>query len=310
MALTAWLLASCVALSAAPLVPADLPLPGAATHQGSPVVAVIIDDLGYRRDDGITAIKLPGNYTYAILPHSPHALELDALAHAEHKEVLLHLPMEAVHFNQLLGPGALRASMDEAGLRHEFRTALGTVPHAIGINNHMGSLLTREYTPMRWLMTAIKDHGGLFFVDSRTTAKSVAGAAAEQESVAHLARDVFLDNIRAGTRIEAQLQELIVHAIKHGDAVGIAHPHAETLRVLRNWRPDRDGVRLIGAGELLRLRTARGPTRLLAKTAPGSECGPSAAVEVLPTFEHWPPSSPQIDRFSLIEDAIPGYRRF
>lgn len=194
-------------------------------------ISVIIDDLGHQMKTGLRAIALPGPVTYAILPHTAYARRIAQLANRLDKEILLHLPMEA-DGSRHMGPGGLTRKMT----KHEFfatvHSDVGAVPHAIGINNHMGSLLTRHSEPMRWLMEAITRYPNLFFVDSRTTPHSVAERVASEFEVPIVRRDVFLDHQRNTESILAQFTLLVAKAKANGTAVGIAHPHPETLAVL------------------------------------------------------------------------------
>ena len=83
-----------------------------------PRVAIIIDDLGYHVAAGRRAIALPGPVVCAILPGTPGAALLATNAKEAGKEVLLHLPLQAIghdgvqHF--LFWP---LASLDEHGGR-------------------------------------------------------------------------------------------------------------------------------------------------------------------------------------------------
>lgn len=228
-------IASCVGLTP------DLP--------SSPEVALIIDDIGNHYENGRAAVELPHAFAYAMLPFSPHAKILAHLADSLDKDVLVHLPMEAEHDNHLLGPGALRVDMSQDEIAHSLLASIAAVPHAIGINNHMGSRLTRKSAPMRWLMNAIHERGGLFFIDSRTTTESVALKWAKRSHIPSTSRDVFLDNIQTRDYIEDQLNNLVQKAKRNGHALGIAHPHALTIDVFRNWRPAGAGIRIVPLSE-------------------------------------------------------------
>ena len=199
------------------------------THQA--FISIIIDDLGHQMKAGLRAIALPGPVTYAILPHTPYAQRIAELAHRLGKEILLHLPMEP-DGSRNLGPGGLTRKM----AKHEFVSTLHSdledIPHAIGINNHMGSLLTRHSEPMRWLMEAITAYGNLLFVDSRTTPYSVAERVASEFQVPIVRRDVFLDHERVPESILTQFRLLVTMARSKGIAVGIALPYPETLAIL------------------------------------------------------------------------------
>ncbi len=225
-----------------------------------PGISIIIDDIGYQHINDQKALALPGALTYSILPHSPHAQSFAKAAQHQGKEVLLHLPMEAESRNSVLGPGALKQAMSRKELIETLHAGLMSVPTAIGINNHMGSLLTRQHQPMSWLMQEINLHHDLFFIDSRTTAATLAANLAKQHHVPHLSRDIFLDNVVSPEAIQVQFKKLIKIAQKYGAAVAIGHPHKETLSVLKNELPaleSRYGVKLIPLSLMLKQQPKR-----------------------------------------------------
>ena len=116
-----------------------------------PTIAIIIDDLGYSLKSGMDAINLPGQLTLAMLPKRPYTIKLARRAHARGKEIMLHLPMEALGGNSL-GAGGLRRGMDRSRFALSVRESFESVPHAVGVNNHMGSALTGDGRAMKWLM--------------------------------------------------------------------------------------------------------------------------------------------------------------
>jgi hypothetical protein len=226
----------------------------AVADPATPVISIIIDDVGYRHRQDREALELPGPLAFAILPHSPHAAEMSALAVRGGKDVLLHLPMEAMkpEQNRFLGPGGLTFDMGREEFMNTLRGNFVSVPDAIGVNNHMGSLLTGHAGRMEWLMDFLKANGK-FYVDSMTSHRSVAGAVAVRMDVPNLSRDVFLDNDQDAPNIRGQFRELIAAAHRKGTALAIGHPHPETIAVLREElaRLDRHGVELIRLPELL-----------------------------------------------------------
>ena len=215
-----------------------------------PEIALIIDDLGNNPDAGLAALQLPGNIAYSFLPNTPHATVLAELAHEKGKQVMVHIPMEAEH-HEMLGPNGLLASMEEQEYKSVVLAALEAVPYAVGLNNHMGSLLTQKEIPMQWLMDVLGQRK-LFFVDSRTTTKTVAQKTAGSMGVTTLRRDVFLDNSRDVTAIRLQFAELVSKAKRRGYATGIAHPYPETIRVLQEMLPDleKEGIELVFASDI------------------------------------------------------------
>ncbi|MEJ2345381.1 MAG: divergent polysaccharide deacetylase family protein [Gammaproteobacteria bacterium] len=223
-----------------------------------PAISIIIDDLGGRFDADLEAVRLPGPVACAFLPHDEYTRQLAELAYANHKEVMLHLPMQTVG-NRRLDAGGLTMHMTHREFLRTLAADIAAVPHLVGINNHMGSLLTQHAGDMLWLMRAIHHRGDLFFVDSRTTKATVAMQVAMETHVPTTERDVFLDDDRSIPAIRAQFQRLLALARAHGSAVAIGHPHPHTLRVLREMLPQLadEGIRLIPVRAMIRLRQQR-----------------------------------------------------
>ena len=158
--------------------------------QDIPRVALIIDDMGYHQELGEKLIELNLNLTFSFLPNAPHTRELVESAHARERDILVHLPMEPKGQQWDPGPDALMIEESSARIQEKTSTLIGLVPHAIGVNNHMGSLFTEQPAPMRDVLTVIDRHG-LFFVDSFTTAQSVGFSEARAMHIPTARRHVF-----------------------------------------------------------------------------------------------------------------------
>jgi len=221
-------------------------------------ISIIIDDMGYHNSSGRRAINLPGQLTYSFLPHSPHANLLSKLAHANSKEVMLHLPMEAESGSKL-GPGGLTQAMNEQTFIKVLENNIESIPYARGFNNHMGSLLTKSQLWMRKLMREVATNKNLFFVDSKTTSQSVALSAAQAEGLQSISRDIFIDHEMSKGFIQQQLKKLITRAKLKGTALAIAHPKKLTLSILEEWLPhlEEKGVNLVPVSTLIKLRQQR-----------------------------------------------------
>ncbi len=232
----------------------QFPAVSVADAGGQPVVSIIIDDMGYHGVQGDAAVSLPGALTYAFLPHTPHARRLAERAHIEGKEVMIHLPMDS-HEQVQLGPGALSLHMTELEFKRTLEKGIQAVPHAVGLNNHMGSLLTRHPGAMGWLMKVLGEEN-LYFIDSRTTKETVAQMLAQEYGIPNTRRNVFLDNVRDPMAIRTQFRRLLKMARKQGSAVGIGHPYPETIAVLQSELSGLGaiGVRLITASETIALQ--------------------------------------------------------
>jgi polysaccharide deacetylase 2 family uncharacterized protein YibQ len=228
-------------------------LAGLAIAQTPPRIAIIIDDLGYQFAAGKRAIDLPGPVSYAILPATPSGSLLAHTAHEQGKEVLLHLPLEAVGEDGPGEPGGITLDMSRMAFDAAFAAALASVPHAIGVSSHRGSLLTRHPGHMRWLMQEISEREGLFFVDSYTTSGSVALQIAAEFGVAATRRHVFLDNDRSPEAMLREFDRLMRLAERQGIAIGIGHPYPETLSFLESRLAalDVSTVKLIPVSEAL-----------------------------------------------------------
>lgn len=218
-------------------------------------IAIIIDDLGNSQELGRRAVALPGPLTYSVLPQRPYSFDIARQAHRQGKEVMLHLPMQAAD-GRAMGPGGLREGMAREEFSREVRSSLNTVPHVVGVNNHMGSLLTRQPRAMRWLMQELSCAGELYFVDSRTDVRTVARTLAQEAGLANAQRDIFLDNRIEPVYVRTQLQRLVARAKRNGSAIGIGHPHPQTLAVLAEQLPllAAQGVELVPVSRLVEQR--------------------------------------------------------
>lgn len=220
----------------------------------TPSITILIDDLGYKQKEDLRALALPGPVAYAILPHGPLTKKMSAIAHRKGKDILLHLPMQAevMDNNEFLGPGALTLNMTKEEFLKTLDINIKAVPFLIGINNHMGSLLTRHPGHMQWLMEKIKS-SGQFYIDSLTSDNSVAARLAKENNVPYLTRDVFLDHKQGIKNVRQQFMQLINIAKRKGSALAIGHPHPSTIEVLSNelQNVNKYGVKLVSIKSLI-----------------------------------------------------------
>ena len=220
--------------------------------QQQPIIAIVIDDMGKRMDVGQRVLALPGPVACAFLPRENHTFKLAEQANRHGREVLLHLPMDSVD-GRPLDDGAVTLEMTKSQFVGTVLDNLRRVPHVIGVNNHMGSLLTRHPGHMRWLMEAMHRQDPLFFVDSRTTTATVALQVAEENGIPGIRRNVFLDNSPDEKDIAFQFDRLVALAREQGSALAIGHPYPQTLAVLEQRLPQLgwQGVRLASVRELI-----------------------------------------------------------
>lgn len=197
-------------------------------HAGK--LAIVIDDVGYRPADQ-AVMRLPLPVTVAILPVAPHAARMAEQAAKQQRDALIHMPMQP-RGSTRVEAGALHTGMDAAAVRRTLEQALQVVPHARGLNNHMGSAATADPALMQLLMQELKARH-LLFLDSRTTAATVAESTARRFGVPTLRRTVFLDDSNSLTKVQAEFQRAVSMARHKGWAVAIGHPRPNTLKVLQ-----------------------------------------------------------------------------
>jgi polysaccharide deacetylase 2 family uncharacterized protein YibQ len=201
-----------------------------------PQIALVIDDLGqnpahFRR---LAALGLP--FTASILPDLPYSRWTGREAAKRGVEVLLHLPMEPLGYPEKHpGPGSLLVEMSDEEMRDQLSRNLKAVPWATGVNNHMGSRLTSNQPAMELLMGELKSRK-LFFLDSKTSAQSLAFETAYRFNLPASKRDVFLDAENSREFVQKQLRKLLAMARRKGTAIAIGHPYGHTLSVLEEMR--------------------------------------------------------------------------
>ena len=231
----------------------------AAVDLERPMIAVVIDDLGLRRQATRAAIALPGPLSLAFLAYAEDLDDQTARARAAGHELLLHQPMEP-EGAQDPGPGALLTSLSGRENVARLTAALDRLPQVVGINNHMGSRFTASSVALEPVLRTLQRRG-LLFLDSRTTGESVGLATARRLGVPSVGRDVFLDHRASAGRpyVERQLAEVEAIARESGAAVAIGHPHAATLDALRDWIPalQARGFQLVPISALVQARQGR-----------------------------------------------------
>jgi len=236
----------------APAAPATRPYT-TTVPDNRPRVAILIDDMGsdMAHVDALLALDVP--LSIAVLPYQPYSARTAQKAEAAGLDVLLHLPMQAEGSPNGLGKGALFTDMDEAEIDATLGGDLEEVPGAIGVNNHMGSAFTKDRAAMTFVLGDLKAKG-LFFLDSRTTAETVAESTAREMGVPTAARRVFLDDSNDIEDVRFQFARLVKLAKKDGQAIAIGHPRPTTLEVLGEELPklSGEGIALVRVSTLVR----------------------------------------------------------
>ncbi len=233
----------------------DIPLPKEKKPQEtSPRIALIVDDIGYDRAVVKKFLSLNLPITLSMLPKSPFAKSILGEARKNHVEIMLHQPMEPFEYPRINpGPGTLLTSMTPDELVQQLIQNLEDMPFVSGVNNHMGSKMTASASQMRQVFSVLKQRN-LYFIDSRTTEKTICRSSADLLQIPFGERDIFIDHFQDKDFIKKQLYELVRIATTHGEAIGIAHPYTKTYQVLKTALPDlKQKVQFVPVSEVVRV---------------------------------------------------------
>lgn len=226
--------------------------PSEDNNGGSARLAIILDDLGSDRSAADAVFALPYALTISVLPNHAHSADIAEEAHRRGFEVMLHLPMEAAG-NETPEAQELHPGMPAESITPLFEQMMASVPYASGVNNHQGSQATSDRALMEELMPVL-ERWNLFYVDSRTTAATVAYDTARRFGVRSAFRNVpFLDDVAEVSAVRKQIDLALRGARQKGAAIAIGHPHAATLQALREELPKArsSGVTLVYASDLV-----------------------------------------------------------
>ncbi len=195
-------------------------------------VSIIIDDIGNNRFSIDELSKLNYKIAFSILPDSPFRNYGREMGKKYKKQIMLHLPLEPIKSNgyKLNLNGFLLVSMRDEIIKNYTEEYISMVPEAVGVNNHTGSLFTTRADKMRIVLSVIKKNR-LFFIDSKTTAKTIGYKLAKKMKIPTGIRDIFLDGDNEKITI-LNFRHLFSIAKEKGAAIGIGHPKTETIKVM------------------------------------------------------------------------------
>ena len=216
-------------------------------------LVIVMDDLGQSTTAVQRLLELPYPVTFAIWPNSSHARETAEQAHGAGREIIVHQPMQPEGYPAVKpGPKALLLGQSAETIQDTVRDSLRRVPHATGLNNHMGSRFTQNRAGLTAVLAAM--HGqNLLVLDSMTHPRSQFYDEARREGFFALKRDVFLDVDPSKEAVLRQLRKAEQAALLTGRAIAIGHPLPGTLEALKTWAASRD-MRV----QLVRLRDLGG----------------------------------------------------
>jgi len=216
-------------------------------------VAFVIDDVGYSEQALPDAIGVACPVTFAVLPHLAFSQKTAETLDRHGFEIMLHLPMESSRRSVRPEKGTITSRMSDGEISERLDDNLAAVPYVKGVNNHMGSLATKDERVMEAVLRDLKRRG-FFYVDSVTVGKSAAWSAAERVGLQIKGRDVFLDNKHKPAYIRSQLGQLKAVALERKEAIGIGHFFSVTLQAIEEMRPafeDAD-IKIVFVSELFK----------------------------------------------------------
>jgi hypothetical protein len=219
-----------------------------------PRIAIIVDDLGLDKQVVEELLRLQAPVTFSILPFQQYSRRVAERAHAQGKEIILHLPMEPRGFPlKDPGEGGLFVTMGETKeLARQLKKDLDAVPYISGVNNHMGSRFMEHEAVVRVVLNELKKRR-LFFLDSGTTDRSMGYKLARELSLKAGTRDVFLDNETGPKNMETQLNQLMKIARSRGKAIAIGHPYPTTVAALKGMiaKIQKAGIKIVPLSQVL-----------------------------------------------------------
>lgn len=195
-----------------------------------PKLIVIIDDVSTEKQkQSILNIGYP--VTMAFLPPTS--------GHKDSAKIAQSVPFHMIHFpmqasSAFKGPetDTLKVTDSYEKIEERVRQLRAWYPKAKYTNNHTGSVFTENDEAMARLYKAL-DKYNFVFVDSRTSAKSVAKKYSVKYNMPYIVRNTFLDNTKDYKAIQNQLLDAVRIAKKQGYAIAIGHPYDVTIKVLK-----------------------------------------------------------------------------
>lgn len=204
-------------------------------------LAIVIDDFGNDMNGSEEMLELPIPLTVAVMPFLPTSEQDAKLAYEKGHEVIVHIPMEPKNGKKSwLGPGAITSDLSNKEIRKRIESAIDSVPHAVGINHHMGSKVTEDERIMRVILEICKERN-LFYLDSKTAEKSVIPKLARELSVPYLENDLFFDHVYSERHIFRQASKVAKSLQEHEQIIAIGHvgiTGKKVVNALRTYIPE------------------------------------------------------------------------
>lgn len=216
-------------------------------------LAVIVDDCGYDMSSVRTLLNTGLPLNFAVLPYKPYSSDVLEMIKSDGRVAMLHLPMEPVDRSAMSeGSSTICTDMSKDKIIELTRKAINSLPGVSGVNNHQGSKATADSATMTTVLQELRNQD-LFFVDSRTSSKSVARDKAVAMGVPTARNDIFLDNSSDVQAIRKQIYKAMDIAEKNGSAIAICHARTNTAKAWSMYSEEikNTGIELVPITDLL-----------------------------------------------------------
>jgi len=188
-------------------------------------LAIVIDDFGLQRKGVSEMLSLDCKLTAAVMPFLEYSEDDAENALENGKEVIIHIPMQATTHDvpSHLGPRPIKVSDSESDIKQWIYDAREDLPEAVGANIHMGTLCSTKSEIMRPVFENLKQYN-MFFLDSKTSSKSVCRKTAKEVGIQFYENEVFLEHEKkTKAYVKKQLKKAMKIALKTGECVAIGH---------------------------------------------------------------------------------------
>ncbi len=214
-------------------------------------LAIVIDDCGSDMTTLEKLNKLPIPLTYSVMPNKPHTTESAQSGYQAGRKIFVHLPMQPLNVSSsesvFIGP-----DMSDNNVKSTTNELLDQVPHAIGMNNHQGSMATADTRLMKDVMSVMKKRK-LVYLDSRTNSTSVGEQTAASMGIATSRNNLFIDNDADVSAIKQRLRQGGEIAKSNGSAIVIGHCRPKTAQALSEMVDElhKEGIDIVFVTELM-----------------------------------------------------------
>lgn len=197
-------------------------------------LSIIIDDFGYFSGELLEKfLSLDKNISFSILPELPYSQEVMQKAYNQGRETIIHIPMEPISYPQNdPGKNAIFANLSEKKIEKRVKKYIKNLPLCIGANNHMGSLAMQYRNVVTPVLKVLKENN-LFFIDSRTTPKTIGYELAQEIGIPTYMIDFFLDTGTYSDRVSTKTKRLLELAKTQNEIVVISHCTLKSLKELK-----------------------------------------------------------------------------